>query len=837
MASVEHKQDKQDPFYLSRGARRQTSAEIVTEARRSLRIIGTQRPFTPRDELRQLFGDASTRTRDRRPPSSFSLHARNFEASDSRPSSGARLSPLEHKPKLPLSLDEDCSEGGTAVPKPPVAGQDRRGSGGARTRLIRARSLTRLPPMTQLSKELQTKDCHERTKLSMEPFQQANPNNLQHFDPRGKRTEAPQEREEPPNKHSGMLQPSRADLHTKETDTEAECGHGDMTGRDATDESVFWNFEVLPVLQELEAVIPGGSVSEETVKHLCDACTALHNVLAERGMLGRQLKKRSTLLRALFRLIDLGSDQLNLTLAKLILALNISGNNLLNICKLIFKISRSSNNDILFQNNSIIDLLLSLLQCEDVYSSGESVLYTVGSLKLLSGNCALSRLLLAKDFISVLLQLAQRLIQLTDPDAPPDTDHTLGGRDQNAIAGHILVQLTAALRNMADLSESRPLFSSNEVFSTLCKIMDLYQDDQDVCLNVARIFSKLSSYAGCCYALAETPCCYRLFLDLLSKHSRKQDLVVRLLFTLGNLAARSNEARERVYEREGAVDILLGLFQSYHRAAFLASKNPQHEEEDVLVKLIRVLANLSIHPTVGRALAANALCVQLLLEVMEVRSVEESTELVVNASATVNNLSYYQEENSVVRAQCTHISKLLLGLLLSSNMDVVLEATRVFGNLSQIKDVRHFIIENKVHQFVVAMLDSKNPDVCFSACGVLMNLSVDPENRAMLRKEGAIHKLMDCLRDFGPRDWQLAGLVCQALWNCTEEGETQNMQELLEILSLYSDQTFLQWPSSEDVREYQESCWELDFLPVAQKLKKRIQSMSVTVLEPISGPS
>ncbi|XP_072535074.1 armadillo repeat-containing protein 2 isoform X4 [Salminus brasiliensis] len=740
MASVEHKQDKQDPFYLSRGARRQTSAEIVTEARRSLRIIGTQRPFTPRDELRQLFGDASTRTRDRRPPSSFSLHARNFEASDSRPSSGARLSPLEHKPKLPLSLDEDCSEGGTAVPKPPVAGQDRRGSGGARTRLIRARSLTRLPPMTQLSKELQTKDCHERTKLSMEPFQQANPNNLQHFDPRGKRTEAPQEREEPPNKHSGMLQPSRADLHTKETDTaEAECGHGDMTGRDATDESVFWNFEVLPVLQELEAVIP--------------------------------------------------------------------------------------------------DLLLSLLQCEDVYSSGESVLYTVGSLKLLSGNCALSRLLLAKDFISVLLQLAQRLIQLTDPDAPPDTDHTLGGRDQNAIAGHILVQLTAALRNMADLSESRPLFSSNEVFSTLCKIMDLYQDDQDVCLNVARIFSKLSSYAGCCYALAETPCCYRLFLDLLSKHSRKQDLVVRLLFTLGNLAARSNEARERVYEREGAVDILLGLFQSYHRAAFLASKNPQHEEEDVLVKLIRVLANLSIHPTVGRALAANALCVQLLLEVMEVRSVEESTELVVNASATVNNLSYYQEENSVVRAQCTHISKLLLGLLLSSNMDVVLEATRVFGNLSQIKDVRHFIIENKVHQFVVAMLDSKNPDVCFSACGVLMNLSVDPENRAMLRKEGAIHKLMDCLRDFGPRDWQLAGLVCQALWNCTEEGETQNMQELLEILSLYSDQTFLQWPSSEDVREYQESCWELDFLPVAQKLKKRIQSMSVTVLEPISGPS
>ncbi|XP_007255732.2 armadillo repeat-containing protein 2 [Astyanax mexicanus] len=831
MASVER--DKQDPFYLSHGAKRPTSAEIVTEARRSLRILGTQRPFTPRDEQRQLFGDASARTRDRRPPSSFSLHARNFEASDSRPSSGTRLSPLEHKPKLPLSKDEDYNESGTAVPKPPIAPLDRKGLAGARTRQLRPRSLTRLPPMTQQSKELHTEDCHEQPKLSLETVQRTNTNNLQHCNARRDRTEAPPELS---TKHSGMQQPSRATPQKKETDTEADSGHGDMTGRDATDESVFWNFEVLPVLQEFEAVMPGGSVSEETIEQLCDACTALHCVLAERGKLGRRLKKRSTLLRALFRLIDLGSDQLNLALGKLILALNVSGNNLLNICKLIFKISRSSSNDVLFQKNSIIDSLLPLLQCEDLYSNGEAVLYTVGSLKLLSGNCALSRLLLAKDFISVLLQLAQKLLRLTDPDALPDHNPTVAGRDQNPIAGHILVQLTAALRNMADLSESRPMFTSNDVFSTLCKIMDLYQDDQDVCLNVARILSKLSSYAGCCYALSETLCCYRLFLDLLSKHSRKQNLVVRLLFTLGNLAARSSEARERVYEEEGAADILIGLFQHYHRAAFLASKNPQHEEEDVLVKLIRVLANLSIHPTVGRALAANALCVQLLLEVMEVRSVEESTELVVNASATINNLSYYQEEGTVVRAQHTHISKLLLRLLLSSNMDVVLEATRVFGNLSQIKYVRHFIIENKVHQFIVTLLDSKNPDVCFSACGVLMNLSVDPEYRTILRKEGAIQKLMDCLRDFGPKDWQLAGLVCQTLWNCMEDGETQNMQELLEILSLYSDQTFLQWPSCDDVKEYQNSCWEQDFLPVAQKLKKRIQS-NMNLMEPISEPS
>lgn len=131
MASVERKQEKQEPFYHGLGSRRQTSAEIVNEARHSLRTLQTQRPFTPQDEHRQLFG-GSARTRDGRPPSSFrffhgywkfinvpqflnvtmhhllsihfpwffissySLHARNFDVPDSRPSSGKRLSPLEH---------------------------------------------------------------------------------------------------------------------------------------------------------------------------------------------------------------------------------------------------------------------------------------------------------------------------------------------------------------------------------------------------------------------------------------------------------------------------------------------------------------------------------------------------------------------------------------------------------------------------------------------------------------------------------------------------------------------------------------------------------------------
>lgn len=47
---------------------------------------------------------------------------------------------------------------------------------------------------------------------------------------------------------------------------------------------------------------------------------------------------------------------------------------------------------------------------------------------------------------------------------------------------------------------------------------------------------------------------------------------------------------------------------------------------------------------------------------------------------------------------------------------------------------------DSVHQFVVALLDSKNPDVCFSACGVLTNLTVDPKNRTLINEEGAVRR-------------------------------------------------------------------------------------------------
>lgn len=56
------------PFYATDGP---TSANIVSEARSSLRSLDTKRPFTPVESNRTLFGGSSSKPYEGRPPSAF----------------------------------------------------------------------------------------------------------------------------------------------------------------------------------------------------------------------------------------------------------------------------------------------------------------------------------------------------------------------------------------------------------------------------------------------------------------------------------------------------------------------------------------------------------------------------------------------------------------------------------------------------------------------------------------------------------------------------------------------------------------------------------------------
>lgn len=266
--------------------------------------------------------------------------------------------------------------------------------------------------------------------------------------------------------------------------------------------------------------------------------------------------------------------------------------------------------------------------------------------------------------------------------------------------------LAATLRTLADLPLARRRLSCSAAVSELFVALEQRGSDKDVCTCIVRMLSKLSSYNDFCAALADCSRCYFLFLALLNKHQKQQDLVIRIIFILGNLTAKNDQSREQFFKEKESINTLTSLFQTYYELDLNAQtwyrgrkgkKHLQHpsEEEDVLIKLIRVLANLSIHPSIGAALAAAHPVTGLLVTVLEYKSVDDCEELVINAATTINNLSYYQVKNSAVQDKKLHIAEMLLKLLMSDNMDVVVEAVRVFGNLSQHHEIRDFIMQKK----------------------------------------------------------------------------------------------------------------------------------------------
>ncbi|XP_017352873.1 armadillo repeat-containing protein 2 isoform X3 [Cebus imitator] len=774
---------KLDPFYRPSVSKQKTSAEIISEARNALRTVRTQRPFTPQEDQRKLFGPASSRTLENRPPSSFSLHASSFESSDSRPISGARLSPLELKPKVPASptTEEDSC---FSFPKPPVDAAKIRRISSARARLFRAASQGALLPDRSLppsdsKKTVESKEtvmiadsmvkingiyltksntichlkshplqltydggCNEIKKQEMFKGTTSLPSHLKSGGDQGKR-------------HARASScPSSSDLSRLQTKAVSKA---DLQEKDAEIEvdEAFWNTRIVPILRELE--------KEENIETVCAACTQLHHALEEGNMLGNKFKKRSILLKTLYKLVDVGSDLLSLKLAKIILALKVSRKNLLNVCKLIFKISRNEKNDSLIQNDSILESLLEVLRSEDLEMNMEAFLYCMGSIKFISGNPGFLNEMISKGAVEILINLVKQINENTKK---------CGTCLPNS--GHLLVQ----------------------------------------------------------------------------------DIVVRVVFILGNLTAKNNQAREQFSKEKGSIQTLLSLFQTFHQLdlhsqkpvgqggeLYRAQRLPS-EAEDVLIKLTRVLANIAIHPGMGPVLATNPGIVGLLLTTLEYKSLDDCEELVINATATINNLSYYQVKNSIIQDKKLYIAELLLKLLVSNNMDGILEAVRVFGNLSQDRDVCDFIVQNNVHKFMMALLDARHQDICFSACGVLLNLTVDKDKRVILKEGGGIKKLVDCLRDFGPTDWQLACLVCKTLWNFSENitnasscfGNEDTNTLLLLLSSFLDEELALDGSFDPDLKNYHKLHWETEFKPVAQQLLNRIQRHH-TFLEPLPVPS
>ncbi|XP_020605577.1 armadillo repeat-containing protein 2-like [Orbicella faveolata] len=881
------------PFYATEGP---TSANIVADARSSIRPLDTKRPFTPVESNRTLFGRSSVKPYEGRPPSAFSLGSYQSEGETSRPPSGRRLTPIENAPQIPeavvpsppsgvpsgkvrrplksslsgpfeelnaeklnqklhnIVIGQQDKEARAELPPCPPKSSSFSGTPPSVGEPLRHSSSEILPAPPAVSRDVVgarrvRSGPKERSTPVVDSITRVKSGPLERGDPAGIPSEQTASETSPTSgrtRKKGGERGGSGDKRRKKSQAEEDKPKDELVS--------YYEDHVKPLLSQMEE-----RFAEKNVKDLCQDCLKLWNALEKKGLMGKasgsfSARRRGEILRTVFKFLDLSDPRLLLRLGRLILSMKVTGNNLTNICMVMYRVAKTEKNDQLFLEEDILKCLVDTIGSCEIGSHHDALVYTAGALKHLSSNNPTAQ----KELVS--LQGIEGLAQILDAISK-DVLMSMKGNSQFT---SLLVQVTGALRNLADVTGARELFVSTGVVRNLAIVLGPYSSDGDVVWNVCRALSKLTLYTECCGELLDSDTCTWLqaLSKILSGYEKKQELVVRVCFILGNLTSKSEKVRETIFFDESFMAVLLSVMQSYFNTELEVLKNgPLSEEkqvngekkgpnknEDVLIKAIRVVANLSISPEAGAGLAANEALVDLLIQILDVKDATHSEELVLNTVATLNNLSFYNDVDSVVQQRQVEITEMLISLLMPENMDAMVEACRVFGNFSRSKEVRALLAEHKVDEIMIALLDAGERETVFIACGVLINLMIDEHIKPKLKEEDGIKKLVDVLRDFGKHDWQLSSMVCQILWNysdkITSSSETfgdQETLELMDVLTQYLDEDIALDPSElesmeSSLPEVLRDMWEGQFVPVGQHLLQRVKSHH-TDLVPLESPS
>lgn len=525
------------PFYEA-GRGRTTSAQIVSEARASIKTLSTSRPFTPANKDRTLMGKIPLN----RPPSVYSLGRRHFSDEQSRPGSSSagsnamtsigRLAPLENRPSVPEF--EETTVDGPIVPMPPTNKRPpsvrRYASGGKiRTGINEIVEESAMSGVRSSSASAAGKSTQRVG--SIEEFVMPHPP-VETVSPKAQRREKHQSVKKRENgKIDGKVHHQQRDQKIIQADHPVD---------------IVYEEYVRPLLEGL-------NVATES-KDLCWSISQIYTVLEERNLLGRQSgKRRGTILKAIFKLLDNDDPRLLLRLAKLILALQVSGTNLISTCKLLFKLSKTESHDLLFLEEKLCASMVTVVQMSDPITYCEALVYCVGTMKLLSGNTQLQKELGEQKCISALSQLIAIINTVSKDPTKMLSEYTRS----------LLVQVTATLRNLAEISNHRNDFLSGAVIENLSPLMDSFGDDVDIMMNVSRILSKLTHHSSCKAVLCEQTTSLKSLLRLLSQHLPNEDIVVRLCFVLGNLTSRDDIARATIYFTCDGMNSLMHVFSAY----------------------------------------------------------------------------------------------------------------------------------------------------------------------------------------------------------------------------------------------------------------------------------
>lgn len=126
----------------------------------------------------------------------------------------------------------------------------------------------------------------------------------------------------------------------------------------------------------------------------------------------------------------------------------------------------------------------------------------------------------------------------------------------------MLVQITGAIRNLANDDDSYQRVCKNKVIPKLLQVLENFKGSKELMLNISRILSKVSQDTECSKAIISTKK-LDFLVALIDEFQSFTPFLVRIAFVLANLTTFSEEARDQLGTVPAHVFKILRIALSY----------------------------------------------------------------------------------------------------------------------------------------------------------------------------------------------------------------------------------------------------------------------------------
>lgn len=480
-------------------------------------------------------------------------------------------------------------------------------------------------------------------------------------------------------------------------------------------------------------------------------------------------------------------------MARVVLALGVTGSNLTGACKLVFKVARNEVNDSLFIDSDVPELLVEALgKVTPMLPDGdpEACIYGYGAIRFLA--TANSNTLSKKSVnttsktikVSKQKSLAYRLVKHGIIQLMIVHLQILNEFGSTAkLCGqplHALYQLSGALRVLAgspifaqiiNMRHSRASSIDEEdthleiAGKHLVRSAEICMDEIEVQTNIVRTLSILSDIETCCEYMSGDAGRLGILLGPITINyghgtpEKSLGIISRLGYILGNIMAKYDEARLEFFNNDASMEFILSTLEFYSNQRFDIKNNNGDSVIDVLIKLTRVIANMSVNSEVGYGLGLRpplgVVLLNILLEVKDMKT-DEAMELALATLAALHNLSYYQGGFDDLPVHVNHpgsivervkdISATLSQILTNGSQLAKNEAARVLGNMTRNAMARQSFCSSNGLKILVKCIESEDTELVETSCGILVNLLSDWERRAPFKELKGIGLLRETLQ-------------------------------------------------------------------------------------------